>query len=136
MGIKVANPPTQPALSFDNLQVDSYTVRVGRSAPYPYRVESSYDFYALDADGNRVYANKSFAVGSADFQQDFANYAINNGLATDVQDFITKVGAAKTQVANDYAAGNIDVFYLFAAFQLGIGMQMKILKGVDISGLI
>lgn len=132
MGIKVGNPPTQPALTFDSLQVDSYTVRVGRAAPYPYRVEASLDYYAIDANGERQYANKSFSISTNNFLEDFVPWLIAQGLATDQADAATKLEQAKAQVGQDFANGAITPFQLFAMFQLGIGLQARILKNIDI----
>jgi len=135
MGILVSSAPSQPALTFDRLQVDAYVVRVARKAPYAYRVEMSMDYYALDGSGNRVYANQSFVLSSQDFNVDFAQWAIANGYATDEADVQSKVQQAESEVNTEYSNGTIDPFKLMAYFKLGIGFQVKIKQTNDLAGL-
>ncbi len=135
MAIRSANPDTVPALSYDFVHVESYSLRVEKTAPYRYVVNMVASKYAIDTGGNRVYSANRLSFTDTDFESSFVAWAIGKGYALDPADAVAKRDAAIAQVNTDFANGAIDPFMLLAYFQLALGMQLEIGTGEPLQGI-
>ena len=135
MAIDSGNPITQPALTYDKVHIENYSLRIETVPPYRYVVNMLARKYADDGSGNRIYTPETLQFTDTDFERAVLEWCVAQGYATDLNDGLAKKAAAVTAVNDEFAAGTWDPFKLMAYFQLALGLQLEIGTGEPMGGI-
>jgi len=139
MSIKLTNPNIAPALSYDRIHIDSFTIVQKKNdniANVKRDISVTATVYSAEADGTTHYdGNNLITANTNDFDTiAISEYLVNNNGST-ITDAIAAYDAVKAAVQAEYDAGNLDTFKLMAYFEMAIGHTLKLLNNTDISGI-
>lgn len=128
--IKLSNPTTRPSMVMDGLHVDQLLLRIDRNTSIK-SINAQGVVYGVDTDGKQVYADTDIKVAEGDFNALVMNWAITNGIATDLTDGLNQLTNAKIQMTLDAP----DVFKLMAYFEQATGMIFELSGKADVAGI-
>lgn len=139
MAIKLTTSTSVPALEFDKLHIDSFSMvqkKADNIVDIKRDVTINATVYAQEADGTIHYEGKDkVQANSSDFDAvAIGEYMANNAGAT-VTDAVIAYNAVKSTIQAEYDAGSLDTFKLMAYFEMAIGHTLELLNAADISGI-